>query len=125
MSAGASAAAHVHDARWSGSHADNRERKPRAVARVIRAANSNYYASYARTSVDGYRKWSAQQRDSVNFHDSYRFSASTDARLFYFFADVKQELPGAFTRAQVDNAAGKWLEPADGRSFYARLRWTY
>ena len=26
---------------------------------------------------------------------------------------------------QVDNAAGKWFEPADGRSFYAGLRWTY
>ena len=25
---------------------------------------------------------------------------------------------------QVDNAAGKWFEPADGRSFYAGLRWT-
>ena len=26
---------------------------------------------------------------------------------------------------QVDNAAGKWFEPADGRSIYAGLRWTY
>jgi iron complex outermembrane receptor protein len=26
--------------------------------------------------------------------------------------------------AQVDNAAGKYYEPADGRSFYAGLRWT-
>jgi outer membrane receptor protein involved in Fe transport len=26
---------------------------------------------------------------------------------------------------QVDNAAGKWFEPADGRSFYAGLRWTH
>lgn len=26
---------------------------------------------------------------------------------------------------QVDSAAGQWFEPADGRSFYAGLRWTY
>jgi hypothetical protein len=26
---------------------------------------------------------------------------------------------------QVDNAAGKYFEPADGRSFYAGLRWTH
>jgi hypothetical protein len=26
---------------------------------------------------------------------------------------------------QVDNAAGKWYEPADGRSFYAGLRWSH
>jgi hypothetical protein len=25
---------------------------------------------------------------------------------------------------QVDNAAGKYYEPADGRSFYAGLRWS-
>jgi outer membrane receptor protein involved in Fe transport len=25
---------------------------------------------------------------------------------------------------QVDNAAGKYFEPADGRSFYAGLRWS-
>ena len=26
---------------------------------------------------------------------------------------------------QVDNAAGQWFEPADGRAFYAGLRWTH
>jgi iron complex outermembrane recepter protein len=79
--------------------------------------NSNYYASYARTSVDGYRQWSAQQRDRVNLHGGYRFSPSTDARLFYFFANVKEELPGSLTRAafetdpraaDAENVTNKW-----------------
>ena len=61
--------------------------------------NSNYYASYARTSLDGYREWSAQQRDRINLHGGYRFSPTTDARVFYFFANVKEELPGSLTRA--------------------------
>ena len=60
---------------------------------------SDYYASYARTSMDGYRQWSAQQRDRVNLHGGYQFSSNTDARLFYFFAHVKEELPGALSRA--------------------------
>jgi iron complex outermembrane receptor protein len=60
---------------------------------------ADYYASYARTSLDGYRNWSAQDRDRVNLHAGYRFSPSTDARVFYFFARVKEQLPGALTRA--------------------------
>jgi iron complex outermembrane receptor protein len=61
--------------------------------------NADYYASYARTSMDGYRQWSAQQRDRVNLHAGYQFSSNTDARVFYFFAHVKEELPGSLTRA--------------------------
>jgi iron complex outermembrane receptor protein len=64
---------------------------------------ADYYASYARTSMDGYRKWSAQQRDRVNLHGGYQFSSNTDARVFYFFAHVKEELPGALTRAQFES----------------------
>jgi iron complex outermembrane receptor protein len=64
--------------------------------------SADYYASYARTSMDGYRQWSAQQRDRVNLHGGYRFSPNTDARVFYFFADVKEELPGSLTRAVFD-----------------------
>jgi len=64
---------------------------------------ADYYASYARTSVDGYRQWSAQQRDRVNLHGGYQFSSNTDARVFYFFAHVKEELPGALTRAQFES----------------------
>jgi iron complex outermembrane recepter protein len=64
---------------------------------------ADYYASYARTSMDGYRQWSAQQRDRVNLHGGYQFSSNTDARVFYFFAHVKEELPGALTRAQFES----------------------
>jgi iron complex outermembrane receptor protein len=79
--------------------------------------NSDYYASYARTSMDGYRQWSAQQRDRVNLHAGYRFSPNTDARVFYFFAHVQEELPGSLTRvafetnpraADPGNVSGRW-----------------
>ena len=78
---------------------------------------SDYYASYARTSMDGYRQWSAQHRDRVNLHAGYQFSPNTDARVFYFFAHVKEELPGALTRTVFDtdpraadpgNVANRW-----------------
>jgi iron complex outermembrane receptor protein len=65
--------------------------------------SSDYYASYARTSMDGYRQWSAQQRDRVNLHAGYQFSPNTDARIFYFFAHVKEELPGSLTRATFES----------------------
>jgi len=79
--------------------------------------NSDYYASYARTSMDGYRQWSAQHRDRVNLHAGYRFSPNTDARVFYFFAHVKEQLPGSLTRAEFEsdpraadpeNVADRW-----------------
>jgi len=63
---------------------------------------SDYYASYGRTSLDGYRQWSGQKRDRVNLHGGYRISDNTDARVFYFFAHVQEELPGALTRAEFD-----------------------
>jgi len=64
---------------------------------------SDYYASYGRTSLDGYRQWSAQQRDRVNLHAGYRLSDNTDARAFYFFAHVKEELPGSLTRSTFES----------------------
>ena len=79
--------------------------------------SSDYYASYARTSMDGYRQWSAQQRDRVNLHAGYRFSPNTDARVFYFFAHVKEQLPGSLSRATFEtnpraadpvNVADRW-----------------
>jgi outer membrane receptor for Fe3+-dicitrate len=79
--------------------------------------SSDYYASYTRTFMDGYRRWSAQQRDRVNLHGGYRFSPNTDARVFYFFAHVKEQLPGSLTRATFENdpraadpvnVAGRW-----------------
>lgn len=60
---------------------------------------SDYYASYARTGLDGYRQWSANTRDRVNLHAGYQLGDNTDARAFYFYAHVKEELPGALDRA--------------------------
>ncbi|HMG71814.1 MAG TPA: TonB-dependent receptor [Gemmatimonadaceae bacterium] len=64
---------------------------------------SDYYASYGHTSLGGYRQWSAQRRDRVNLHGGYRLSDNTDARMFYFFAHVNEELPGALTRATFES----------------------
>ncbi len=67
-----------------------------------RRGGLDYYASYARTSLDGYRDWSDQQRDRVNLHAGYLFSQSVDLRGFYFFADVAEHLPGSLTRAELE-----------------------
>jgi len=64
---------------------------------------SDYYGSYGRTSLDGYRQWAANQRDRVNLHYGYRLSENTDARAFYFFAHVKEELPGSLDRATFES----------------------
>jgi iron complex outermembrane receptor protein len=64
----------------------------------------DYYASYARTSLDGWRAWSDQHRDRVNLHVGRVFSPAMDARAFYFFANVREHLPGSLTRAQLDSA---------------------
>jgi iron complex outermembrane recepter protein len=64
----------------------------------------DYYASYARTSLNGYRDWSDQRRDRVNAHLGYVFSPTLDARAFYFYARVREHLPGSLTRAQFDSA---------------------
>lgn len=60
----------------------------------------DWYGSYTRTSLDGYREWSAQQRDRVNLHAGYRLSPQVDLRSFYFFAHVEEQLPGALTKAE-------------------------
>src|SRR5689334_3113172 len=64
---------------------------------------SDYYASYARTGLDGYRQWSANRRDRVNLHGGYQLGDNTDARAFYFYARVNEELPGALDRATFEN----------------------
>lgn len=64
----------------------------------------DWYGSYARTSLDGYRDWSAQSRDRVNLHAGYVLSPKVDLRTFYFFADVQEHLPGSLTRAELDSA---------------------
>lgn len=79
--------------------------------------NADYYASYAHTSLDGYRNWSGQKRDRVNLHAGYQFSSRIDARAFYFFAKIGEHLPGSLDRATFDSAprsadptnlAGRW-----------------
>ncbi len=68
-----------------------------------RRGNSDYYASYAHTSLAGYRNWSAQRRDRVNLHAGFQISDNTDARAFYFFAHVNEQLPGSLSRADLEN----------------------
>jgi iron complex outermembrane recepter protein len=60
----------------------------------------DYYASYARTGLDGYRDWSGQRRDRVNLHAGSMLSPGVDLRSFYFFAHVREHLPGALTPAE-------------------------
>jgi iron complex outermembrane receptor protein len=64
----------------------------------------DYYASYARTSLDGYRNWSDQKRDRVNLHAGITLSPKLDSRIFYFFGHVQEHLPGSVDRATLENA---------------------
>ena len=64
---------------------------------------ADYYASYARTGLDGYRQWSSNLRDRLNLHAGYRLGDNTDARAFYFYAHVNEELPGALDRATFES----------------------
>jgi iron complex outermembrane receptor protein len=91
----------------------------------------DYYASYARTSLDGYRDWSAQRRDRVNLHAGHRLSSTVDTRAFYFFARVNEQLPGALTRAAFDanrrqadpnNRANRWGRDYDLHHIGIQLR---
>jgi iron complex outermembrane receptor protein len=91
----------------------------------------DYYASYARTSLDGYRQWSSTQRDRVNLHGGYRLSDNTDARAFYFFAHVKEQLPGSLDRstfesnprsADPNNVTNRWGRDYDLHHIGLQLR---
>jgi iron complex outermembrane receptor protein len=91
----------------------------------------DYYGSYARTSLDGYRDWSGQRRDRVNLHAGHRLSPAVDTRAFYFFARVKEQLPGALTRAAFDanprqavpiNQANRWGRDYDLHHLGIQLR---
>lgn len=64
----------------------------------------DYYASYARTSLDGYRDWSGQRRDRVNVHAGYQFSPRLDSRIFYFFGHVNEHLPGSVNLETLEHA---------------------
>ena len=63
--------------------------------------NFNYYASYARTDVGGFREYSGQVRDRVNVHMGQRLSDDLDLRAFYWFANVAEDLPGALSLTEV------------------------
>ena len=62
----------------------------------------DWYASYAHTSLDGYRTWSGQGRDRVNLHAGWRLSPRMDLRTFALYANVREELPGSLTQAEMD-----------------------
>jgi len=64
----------------------------------------DYYASYARTALDGFRNWSDQRRDRFNLHAGYRFTPTIDARAFYIAARVREHLPGSLDAATLDSA---------------------
>jgi iron complex outermembrane receptor protein len=76
-----------------------------ASGRVL--GDFNYYASYERTDVGGFREYSGQSRDRVNVHLGQRLGESFDLRAFYWFANVKEDLPGALTQTalQADRRA--------------------
>ncbi len=61
----------------------------------------DYFGSYTRTALDGYRDYSAQGRDRINGHLGYVLSDNTDVRAFYFYARVGEELPGALTASEL------------------------
>ncbi|MGH7542404.1 MAG: TonB-dependent receptor domain-containing protein [Gemmatimonadota bacterium] len=64
--------------------------------------NADYYASYAHTTLDGSREFSAQRRDRLNAHLGAVLSDRIDLRGFYFFAHVEEELPGSLTREEME-----------------------
>ena len=64
----------------------------------------DYYASYARTSLDGFRRWSDQRRDRFNLHAGYRLTPTIDTRAFYIAAKVHEHLPGSVDAATLDSA---------------------
>ena len=64
--------------------------------------SADYYASYAHTTVDGFRDFSEQRRDRLNAHLGAVLSDRVDLRGFYFFAHVEEELPGSLTREEME-----------------------
>jgi iron complex outermembrane receptor protein len=91
----------------------------------------DYYASYARTELDGFRTWSDQGRHRVNAHAGWRISPQTDLRSFYFFAQVREHLPGALTPEQfaddprgavANNVTNRWGRDYDLHHLGLQLR---
>jgi iron complex outermembrane recepter protein len=91
----------------------------------------DYFASYTRTSLDGYRDHSVQGRNRVNGHLGYVLSDNTDIRAFYFFARVNEQLPGALTEEEMindprasnpENRADRWGRNYDLHHLGLQLR---
>ncbi|MGE0158212.1 MAG: TonB-dependent receptor [Gemmatimonadales bacterium] len=72
-----------------------------ASGRVL--GDFNYYASYARTDVGGFRQYSGQSRDRVNVHLGQRLGENFDVRAFYWFAKVEEDLPGSLTQTALQD----------------------
>lgn len=79
--------------------------------------NANYYVSYVRTGLDGYREHADQLRDRVNAHFGAALGDNLDLRAFYLFAHVDEDLPGNLTadefaadptRAAANNVTDDW-----------------
>ena len=91
----------------------------------------DYYASYARTELEGFRDYAVQSRNRVNAHLGYLLSPTTDLRSFYFFARVNEQLPGALSESEFaadpraanpTNRAGRWGRDYDLHHLGLQLR---
>jgi len=101
------------------------------VASGATVGNLDYYGSYTRTSLDGYRDYAVQGRDRVSGHLGYVLSDNTDIRGFYFFARVNEQLPGALTASELvssptasnpANRADRWGRDYDLHHLGLQLR---
>lgn len=91
----------------------------------------DWYASYARTTLDGYRDWADQGRDRVNLHAGWALSPKLDLRTFALYARVREHLPGSLTAAEAaadptqavpGNVTGRWGRDYDLYHVGAQLR---
>jgi iron complex outermembrane receptor protein len=79
----------------------------------------DYFGSYTRTTLDGYRDYAVQGRDRINGHLGYVLSDNTDIRGFYFYARVNEQLPGALTTEEFA-ADPKAANPANRADLWGR-----
>ncbi|HEX7337490.1 MAG TPA: TonB-dependent receptor [Gemmatimonadales bacterium] len=95
------------------------------------AGKLDYFGSYTRTSLEGYRDYAVQGRDRLNGHLGYVLSEHTDIRGFYFYAQVNEQLPGALTAAELAstptasnpaNRADRWGRDYDLHHLGLQLR---
>lgn len=91
----------------------------------------DYFGSYTRTTLDGFRDYAVQGRDRVNGHLGYVLSKNTDLRGFYFYARVNEQLPGALTASErasdptasnPTNRADRWGRDYDLHHLGVQLR---